>query len=282
MREIARPAYDSVVAPSSPIVRRINGERLVLASWTRAILLQVAHPLIAAGVAEHSGFRASAAASVLRLHHTVRAMLHLTFGSASDQEGAIDGIRAIHRRVNGRTRQAAGPFPAGTRYSAEDSDLVGWVHLTLLDSAVLAYESFVGTLSVDERDAYCRDSAWIAVALGAEDAVIPKTWADLQQQLGAMLSSGTLAVGDDARDISRAILRTRLSWMLPLSGWTNARLTGGWLPAGLRAEYQLPWTDAHERQFRRLVQRIRGIRGHLPRAIALWRGARRSFDPAVP
>ena len=248
----------------------------MLASWTRAILLQVAHPLIAAGVADHSGFRASAAASVVRLHHTVRAMLHLTFGSVSDQARAIDGIRAIHRRVNGRTRAAAGPFPAGTRYSAEDADLVLWVHFTLLDSAVLAYQSLVAPLSIEERDAYCRDTAWIAVALGAADAAVPRTWADLQHRLVSVLSSSTLAVGDDARVISRAILHTRLSWMLPLSGRINARLTGGWLPAGVRAQYGLDWSEDHERQFLRLVQRIRQVRRHLPPAIALWRTARQS------
>jgi uncharacterized protein (DUF2236 family) len=276
LRAIARSAYDSVVASSSPIVRRINAERLVLASWTRAILLQVAHPLIAAGVADHSGFGASAAASVLRLHHTVRAMLHLTFGSASDQARAIDGIRAIHRRVNGSTRQATGPFPAGTRYSAENPDLVSWVHVTLLDSAVLAYESLVAPLSIEERDAYCRDAAWIAVALGGEEEAIPRTWADLELRFAAVLSSGTLAVGDDARAISRAILHTRLSWVLPLSGWTNARLTGGWLPADLRSQYGLDWSEEHEREFGRLVQRIRRVRHHLPSTIALWRAARQS------
>ena len=66
----------------STISWRINAERFVLLGWGRAILLQFAHPLVAAGVAEHSSFRESGAAAVRRLHLTVKAMLALAFGDA--------------------------------------------------------------------------------------------------------------------------------------------------------------------------------------------------------
>ena len=257
------------------LVRRINGERLVLAGWTRAILMQVAHPLIAAGVADHSAFRAGAATSARRLHHTVKAMLNLTFGTTADQQHTLAGIRAIHRRVHGTTRETTGRFPAGTPYSAEDPALVCWVHTTLLESALVTYEALVRPLSDAERDAYCRETAWVAVALGATDEDVPRTWRDVTTRIEGTIADGTLAIGTDARAIARALIDTRLSWLMPFSSWINVRLTAGWLPAVVRAQYGFAWDSRRQRQFRRVVSGLRGARRRLPGPLALWRSARR-------
>ena len=159
------------------VSQRVNAERVMLLAWPRAILLQVAHPLVAAGVAEHSSFADGGFAAVHRLWQTVQAMLALTFGDEVEQHGAIEGILAIHRRVHGTLRETVGRFPAGTRYSAEDPDLVLWVHVTLLESMVLAHDALLAPLSGDERDAYCAESAWVPVALGARAEDVPATWA---------------------------------------------------------------------------------------------------------
>jgi hypothetical protein len=97
------------------ISHRINAERIVLLGWGRAILLQLSHPLVAAGVYEHSGFRSTTWAAVTRLYHTVHAMLALTFGSEVEREKALDGIRQIHQRVHGALKTATRRFPEGTR-----------------------------------------------------------------------------------------------------------------------------------------------------------------------
>jgi len=49
----------TMAGPPLTVSRRINAERLALLGWSRAILLQFAHPLVAAGVADHSTFRGS-------------------------------------------------------------------------------------------------------------------------------------------------------------------------------------------------------------------------------
>src|SRR5262245_36998693 len=56
---------------------KVNREVVVIAGWGRAILLQLAHPLVAAGVADHSSFRGSLVTSFKRLSSTVGAMLSL-------------------------------------------------------------------------------------------------------------------------------------------------------------------------------------------------------------
>ena len=155
---------------ASDVSRRINAERLLLIAWVRAILLQFAHPLIAAGVAQHSTFRGGPMAAWARLRHTLGAMLALTFGTDAERDAAVDGIRAIHRRVNGTLAHACGPFAAGSHYSAEDPALLTWVHATLIESTVLVYEQLIGPLSAAERDRYCDDAAELADVLRTAEA----------------------------------------------------------------------------------------------------------------
>ena len=77
----------------------IAGERLAVLAWPRAILLQLAHPLVAAGVARHSGFRASTLAPFTRLHATIGAMRELVFGSDDAAAATVRRIMQVDLRV---------------------------------------------------------------------------------------------------------------------------------------------------------------------------------------
>ncbi len=201
-------------------------------------------------------------------------MLALSFGTDAAREHALHGIRTIHARVHGRLNEAVGVFPAGTPYSAEDPALVLWVHLTLLESIPLAYEQFVGTVSAGERDAYCAETAWAAIALGARPADVPVTWAHAADQLAQMYASGTLAVGSQARALAQAVLAPRLSRLVPpLASWNRA-VAVGLLPPSIRQHYGLTWNEADQRRFERVVRRLRRIRQSLPDVVALWPEAR--------
>ena len=85
---------------------KINREMIVVAGWGRAILLQLAHPAVAAGVHHHSAFRGSLLSSVRRLHSTIGAMLSITFGDTEQMIAAAARINTIHDRVRGRVRFA--------------------------------------------------------------------------------------------------------------------------------------------------------------------------------
>jgi len=254
--------------------RRINAERIVLFGWGRAILLQLAHPLIAAGVHDHSGFRATPWAAVTRLYHTVHAMLALTFGTPSQYAHALDGIRAIHRRVNGVLPERAGPFAAGTRYSAEDPDLVLWVHVTLLESLPLAYELLVGPLTAAQRDAYCEEAAAVAIALCARDSEVPRTWEETLAYLDRMRASGVLTVSNQARVLARTVLSPTAGWAVAPATLVNRLVTIGLLPADLREQYGLRWSTRHQRAFDAIVPTLRASRRVLPDLVALWPEAR--------
>ena len=231
--------------------------------------MQLAHPLVAAGVAEHSSFRAAPRVAVARLHHTIRAMLALTFGDEREHAAAIAGIRDIHRRVHGQLPVATGIFPAGTPYSAEDPALVLWVHATLLESIPLVYERLVAPLTASERDAYCAEAAAVAVELGAIDETVPRSWKATTEYLGAMYSSGAIAVSNQAREVARAVLSPGLRVVSPLST-LNQLVTAGLMPEWLRQQYELPWTRRNETTFGRAMVALKAVRKVLPRYLAHW------------
>jgi len=258
----------------SSITWRVNAERIVLLGWARAILLQLAHPLVAAGVFEHSGFRGTPWAAASRLYHTVHAMLSLTFGDAVAREQTLEAIRAIHRRVHGVLTDTTGPYAAGTPYSAEDPALVVWVHATLIDSVLLVYEQLVAPLTAAERDAYCAEAFPIAVALAAREQEVPKTWAELRGYVEQMYTSRALAVGSQGRQLASAVLSPSGGWMVAPATWLNRTITIGLLPAQIRAAYGMTWTPRQERQLRRLLPALRMTRRALPNVIALWPDAR--------
>jgi uncharacterized protein (DUF2236 family) len=258
------------------IARRVNAERLAVLGWGRAILLQLSHPLIAAAVADHSAVGGCPATVAARLRGTVRAMLALTFGDEQDAARTIETIRGIHRRVNGQLRETVGPYPAGTRYSAEDPALLLWVHATLTESIVLVYDDLVSPLDEAARDAYCEQAVTTVLALGAREVDVPRTWAALMTWLDATRRSGAIAVGPDARHVAGIVLSPPMASVVWPVAWGSRLLTVGMLPEDVRAQYGFSWTPRHARQFDRTRRVLRGARRRTPRAIAWWAAARQA------
>jgi uncharacterized protein (DUF2236 family) len=263
------------------VARQVNAERIVLFGWSRAILLQAAHPLIAAGVADHSHFSAGARAAISRLHSTVAAMRSLAFGDADRHRQTVEAIRAIHRRVHGTLRETTGVFAGGAYYSAEDPDLLLWVHATQVESTAIIYDRLVRPLTIEERDEYCDEAREIALELGARPEDVPRSWTDLLKYLETEYDSGRIAVGRDARAIADAVLFPPMTAVPPPVAWANRVLTIGLLPARVREQYRYGWDDHRARQLERTLAALRQIRLSLPRAVAWWSDARRTATPPV-
>jgi uncharacterized protein (DUF2236 family) len=266
-----RPAPPEV--PSEYVARKINRETFVLLGWGRAILLQLAHPLVAAAVADYSQFRQHPGGYLQRARRTVGAMLALTFGTEEQASAVAARINAIHAQVKGTLRQPAGIFPAGTPYSARDPELLCWVHATVLDSMILAYQRFVGPLSREEKDRYCAEAARSAPLLGIERSVVPATVRELDCYVRSMLASGQIDVTETARVLSQGLLSPSLGPAAPL--FRIVRLTTmGLLPPVIREGYGFAWDERRERSFNRCTEWLRRTRSILPPVIREWRAAR--------
>jgi uncharacterized protein (DUF2236 family) len=234
----------------------ISRENSLMVGGGRALLMQVAHPLIAAGVSEHSGYRED---PWQRLERTMSAVWAVVFGSRAEADRAAARVRAVHRRVRGRLAEAAGPFPAGAPYSAEDPELLLWVHATLVDTALLVYRTWVGPLIEREQRAYYEDMKTVGMLFGVPPAVIPRTLDDFRDYMAERLASNDVQVTAAARDVCRSVLDPPLPALARPAWRLVGFLTAGLLPERLRREYGLSWDPVRSAFFagsRECVRRV--------------------------
>ena len=284
-RLVERLRSASVTRPGPGSVSwKVNRERLVIAGWGRAILLQFAHPLVAAGVNEHSSFRGSLKASLGRLWSTVTAMLSLTFGDEEEAIAAAARINVIHDRIFGRLRAPAGVFSAGDTYSAHDAELLRWVHATLLDSIPRTYELLVGPLTQEERERYCAEAAVMEPLLDIPTGLLPRTTMELDAHMRAMLESGRVAITPGSQALARAVLfppRWRLLWPVfrPVQ-----LITIGLLPAAVRHAYGFEWSQHDARALARWTTALKLLRRLMPVSFREWPSRRKhsSVMPIIP
>ena len=259
----------------------INAELIVVAGWGRAILLQLAHPLVAAGVADHSSFRGSLTTSLRRLSSTLGAMLSLTFGTEDEAIDAAARINAIHDRVSGRLAEPAGGLDASERYSAHDPELLQWVHVTLVQSIPLTYERLVGALTDEQRDRYCAEAAVMEPLLDIPRGLLPRSAGQVDAVVDGMLQSGRLAVTPRARALGRAVLFPP-GWRLLWPAFRPVQLlTIGLLPASIREGYGFDWTPRDARALARWTAAARWMVRIAPRWVRQWPPARRRATPGL-
>jgi uncharacterized protein (DUF2236 family) len=236
--------------------------------------MQFAHPLVARAVAEHSAFRAEAFGGWRRLHRTLGAMLALTFGEPEAAQQVADRINAIHEHTNGQLPRAEGAFAEGTPYSACDPALLGWVHATLVDSFLRAYELYVRPLCPDERDAYCAESAGIETLLRIPMGSLPRSVADLEAYMTRKLGGGEIRVTDTARDLGREILFPPMSAPAWPALVVLRLATVGLLPPELREDYGFSWSPRQTAALSASAFVVRNLLPVVPVRVRHWPAAR--------
>lgn len=258
---------------------KLNGERVLLLGWGSAILLQIAHPLVAAGVAEHSTALANPTTRLRRLQSTVNTMLALTYGTPEEIQRAARVINSIHDRVHGRLPEPTGAFPAGADYTAHDPTLLRWVLATLLYTQTRTYELYVGHLTPEEKDRYCTEASGMAPLLGIPEDYIPRNTAELHEYLDRMLRSGEITITDTARELARQVLLP-LPGMPQSLGWPVWLPAIGLLPPSVRHAYGLRWDGRREMALRNSAAVTRRALPLLPPALRYWPAARKAFRRA--
>lgn len=253
---IARAADPGLFGPGSA-AWRIDGEVLLLAGGSCALLMQLAHPAVAAGVAQHSDFRADPFA---RLRRTLTATYAVAFGTTPRAERALRRMNAIHGAVRGVVPESGAP------YDARDPDLLLWVHATLVDTALRVTDTFVRPLPAAEAETYHAESTRIAIALGVPADRVPRSVAELRAWMARQVAAGEVRVGPTARSLRDAVLYPTA--FPPRWGWDLAHLVSlRVMPAELRRGYDLSWSPARERGVDRLAAVSRAVWPRLPRRL---------------
>ena len=233
---------DGYFAPESVIRRVGNTPVTPFLGGGTAVLMQVAHPLVAAGVAEHSDYHRDL---WHRLGRTLRALYLITYGTKAEAERAGATVQAVHAHVRGRTSARLGPYPTGTRYAADDPELMLWVHATLVVASLAAYTRFERLLSEHEQGEYYAEMATVATLFGTPPEVIPPDLAQFRSYLAGQLACSTVTVTAPAREIAAVILRAPLPAPMRMLAPAHRLATAALLPERLRDEYGLRWTPLH-------------------------------------
>jgi uncharacterized protein (DUF2236 family) len=234
---------DGYFVPDS-VIRRVGNTPIVpLLGGGPAVLHQVAHPLVAAGVVEHSDYRSDL---WHRLVRTLRALYLIVYGTRQEAEQAGATVQAVHAQIRGVTRQSLGRFPAATPYSASEPELMMWVHATLVQASLAAYQGFAGELSPEEEERYYQEMALVARIFGTPALVIPGSLDEFREYFRVELESGAICVTRPACEVASVILEAQLPGPLRLLAPAHRVSTAGLLPPKLREDYGLRWTPLHE------------------------------------
>jgi leucyl-tRNA synthetase len=273
--DVPSPEQHTLFDPAG-VFWRVNREMVLMLGGGAALLSQIAHPLVAAGVYEHSGFREQ---PLRRLYGTITAMQRMIYGPRPIALAAAARIRQIHRNIHGRLTVDTAAFPRGTRYDARDPELLLWVHATLVATALRTYETFFPPLSPVEREEYYRESKIIGQLVGLEFHQLPAGWDAFVTYYHSMLTQDVLEVTPVTRELARHILYPPVSWIPHLAGDVLSVATVALLPAPLDKRYALRRSKRRDQAWTLASRTIRRTLPHLPALVrtrpGVWRMERR-------
>jgi uncharacterized protein (DUF2236 family) len=266
----SHPPGEGFFSPDT-MMWQVNREMALLLAGGRALLMQLAHPKVAAGVADHSHFKDD---PLGRLHRTMSTMWSIVFDEVPNAIAAVERVKNVHRKVQGVvTLQES--LPAGTPYDALDPQLLLWVHATLIDSAIVAYDLFVKALTPDGKSHYYDDSRKLAYLFEIPDSLVPSSLADFDAYMERMLTGGDITVGPTARSLAMEILHPH-PWILKPAGPLFRLITAGILPERLREAYRLSWNARKKKRFYFVAKGAKWLLPIIPRPLRIVPNARRA------
>jgi uncharacterized protein (DUF2236 family) len=263
---IMPPARDwRSLAPSPEALtwRRAGDARVLLAAGY-ALLLQVAHPTVGAGVSEHSQFRNDPWGRLLR---TLDYACTMVFAGPEAAGEMGQRIRSFHKQIGGRR-------PDGRRYQALEPEAYAWVHATLAEAIVLAHERFGLAFSPQQCEQFWVEWRSLGRLLGVRDRDLPADWPGFREYFGEMVDrrlEHTPAVDEVLAALAQPAppaLGEFYERAWPLARAPLAHLVGlttvGLLPAPLRRRFGVRWTRSQDLQLRAIGASLRASTPLMP------------------
>lgn len=249
---------EGVFGPTS-VTWRVNREAAIFLGAGRALLLQLAHPWVAAAIGDQSRVFAD---PIGRFHRTFNVTFTMAFGTL-DQ--ALDMARRLHRRhavIEGVLPASAGPFVTGSPYRANDMAALRWVHATLVETGLLAHDLILPSLADPDRERYWSEQRFSAGLFGIPQDCLAEDWASFVSYVQELSNSDVLTVSPAARHIAGELFSGRVTG-IRVPAWYRA-LTAQMLPERLRIGFGLPFGDAERRSAGRALTWMRRIYCSLP------------------
>lgn len=243
--------------PPDSTIWRINRERVLLLGGARALLMQIAHPMVAEAVYHHSYVFKK---PLLRLHRTLRLTLALVYGTVPEVQNAVAEIDHAHRPAVGRLENAVGAYASGAAYNPRNPRQALWVQATLVEGAVYGYEQFIHPLSDDDKQAFYDDSKRVGELLGIKRPMFPAAYDGLLDYMQQAVHSGEVVVSNKARAIAPFLMGQSLP-VVKYAAYPTFRLTVGLLPPEIRTQFGYTFS---EREQRLLHLFCRGIQTFVP------------------
>lgn len=139
-----------------------------------AMLMQAGSPVIADAFQSFSDYQTN---PKKRFWLTGGFYFAVTYGCCGEAEEWITRARRGHRGISG-----AGL--GGTAIPVAHPDIIRYSHLTVIDATIRAWDAFGpedAPLSLEDRNRFCEEQSWAAIALGARN--VPTTYEELRLAL---------------------------------------------------------------------------------------------------
>jgi uncharacterized protein (DUF2236 family) len=264
------PEHDEAVrlavGPESITWRRAGDARTMFGAGA-ALLLQVAHPTVAAGVREHSNFKQDPWG---RLWRTLDYVHMLVYGGPDGAIRTGQAMRAMHQRIKGTA-------PDGRRYHALEPQAYAWVHATLAETIVGAHDHFGRPFSDEQRAQFWNQWRGLGRLLGIREQDLPETWPGFRDYVQEMCAT-RLEPSDVVDDVLESLDDPKAPDVRGIGGrtWkvvtrpsshTMRVATIGLLPSVARERLGLDWTRAMEIELNVIGRLSRSTTPVLPRAL---------------
>jgi uncharacterized protein (DUF2236 family) len=256
IRRRAPSEEEGIFGPDSAMWRTARDAVVPLVGF-RAVLLQVAHPAVAAAGARNSRFRED---FLRRAWRTWSSMYAIQFGALDEALESARRVHAMHCRTRGTMPEGVSPTQVGARYRANDPELLRWVLATMIDAGFFAHREILGrAMGPDEEAAWYADMRTLGLVMGLPEEQMPRTLAEFERYFDGMLHGDELEVGPVARDLADFLFT---------EGWSLGPLDEIWaaglLPPRFREAYALPWSPRRQWAHRMMRRSVRAARRVLP------------------
>ncbi len=194
----AAPADEGYFPHGKSVLRRVHEERIVgLHYGQRALLIGALNPVAFTGTFDHT---AGKLRPFKRLAHTGKMFEAVFFGSRAEADEALAFVDRLHQPVRGTLPAAAGPYAAGTPYTAFDPELMLWTMSVIADSGLYFYELFVRQLSDEERESLWQDYIRFGELFGMPREAAPPTYPEFRRWWAETLNSDRMHLTAEGRE----------------------------------------------------------------------------------